>query len=94
MSDTSYIGKEYKRRYKEKAEELGVEMLPWDEFWKISEWAKNEYRKHIDARGKGKSEEPVQTGDIKCEKCGDIFPKIKQRGRPPKKCPACRGVGV
>lgn len=111
MTDTQItrrdqIGPEYKRRYLARATELGVHMLPWDEFWTISEWAKNEHRKFVEMNKKEEEKEKQQEQRVNraikegkriiadvdrlCRDCGKQLSKKPGRGRWPVKCPPCK----
>lgn len=106
ITSRNQIGPEYKRRYLKRAEELGVFSLPWDEFWTISEWAKNEHRKFIEEDKKVEAVEKQQEqrinraikegkpviadADRTCRDCGKQLTKKPGRGRWPVKCPECK----
>lgn len=37
------------------------------------------------------AERPTHEYDVECAKCGKVFQRPRKRGRPPTKCPKCRG---
>lgn len=69
------IAPEFKRRYKEMCEELGVDILPKEESWALSEWYRQEHIRFVEnerkIEAKERAKEYQQKRDIEAWKVGE-----------------------
>lgn len=106
ITERSQIDPEYKRRYRERCGELGVRQLPDDEYWKLSEWYKQQHMRFVNEYKKEEEKEKqaeqrvnrairegkkiIADADRVCRDCGDPLTKKPGRGRWPVRCEECK----